>query len=135
MLKAIMAEPWGKQNLEAMKEQGYQLDAREKYGNAAQHWNGLMKTLQGRINTDAAAKDQYFEIYVNLVRSYYKYGMSLSDETKRQHYVKGAATFITRLEEAWPDLGGEVSKARFTLLLNQEPTLKKEYEQQKAANR
>lgn len=135
VLKEVMTEPWGKNNLEAMKEQGHLMDAREKFGNAAQHWNGLLKTLQPRIQTDPNAKDQYFEIYLFLVQSYYKFGANNPDAKKKDQYIKAAAGFITKLENSWPDLGGEVSKARFTELLGKEPVLKKEYELLKAENK
>ncbi|HXG11497.1 MAG TPA: hypothetical protein VNK04_17210 [Gemmataceae bacterium] len=134
-LKAVLAEPWGKQNLEALKEEAHLLDARQKYGAAAVQWNTLLKTLQGKIQTDAAAKEQFFEIYFYLTRSYYRYGMSQSDKAKGEKYVKASAGFIAKLESSWPDLGGETSKARFTELLEKEPALKKAYEQAKAENR
>src|SRR5262249_15487971 len=65
-LRAVQGEAWAKQNLEALKEEAHLLEAREKYGAAATQWNALLKTLQGRIQNDANAKEQYFEVYFYL---------------------------------------------------------------------
>ena len=130
-LKAVLAEPWGKQSLEARKEEGHLLDARGRYGPAVTHWNGLVQPLAGRVNSDANAKEQYFEVYFYLTRSYYRFAMAQTDAAKRNDHLKRAGGFIAKLEASWPDLGGEASKARFMELMDKEPALKKAYQEAK----
>ncbi len=76
-------------------------------------------------------KDQYFECYYYMTEAWLKRAQGLPAGTKRDDGVKRAANFIVKLEERWPDLGNEESKARFTDLLDREPALKEQYDKLK----
>jgi hypothetical protein len=138
---------WGTKNLEAIKEKNFLLmegrpakDDPTKlvplFGRAAEGWNGLVNTLQGQVGRgDARLREQYYECYYWLVYCWYKHGQRYTDakdEKKRADAIKQAASFIIKLEEKTPDLGGDASKARFDDLLKAEPALKEQYDALKA---
>ena len=128
-LDKILATPWGPKSLEAQKEKVSLTMEPGRYMTAAKGWDALVKALVGKI-TQPGMKDQYFECYYWLVYSLYKHAEELP-EAKRAAAIKQAASFITKLEAQWPDLGGEASKARFQDLLDKEAPLKEAYEQLK----
>lgn len=132
-VKAILDSPDGKTNIEALKERVHLLDVRKHHGQAATEWNKLASELRKKMNVPEL-KAQYFECYYHLTESYYRYGLSLSDPKKRAKAIQMAAGFISKLEDAWPDLGGETSKARFQELLDSEKELKDEYLKLRPAN-
>jgi hypothetical protein len=131
-LQEIQAQPWGK-NLDVTKE-SYLL--KSAHGNNAQaftDWTNLInKSLLPKVSTDPKIKEQYFECYSYLLTSMMALAQDEKDSTKKAKIVHNAADRLTQLEKNWPDLGGEVSKARFQQLLNAEPALKAEYEKLKA---
>jgi hypothetical protein len=128
-LQEVLELPGARQNLDALKENAHLYEVEGKPGMAAAEWNKLVTQLKKKI-TVPEMKAQYFECYFYLTRSYYHYGRGLSG-AKRASTIKKAAGFIVSLEEAWPDFGGEASKARFMELLNDEDELKKQYDAKK----
>jgi hypothetical protein len=131
MLEKLLATPWGPKNLELQKEKVFLDMAPGSFMKAAKGWDALVKALVAKI-TQPGMKDQYFECYYWLVVCLYRHAQDLP-EAKRPAAIKQAANFITTLEAKWPDLGGDVSKARFTDLLEKEPPLKEQYDLLKKA--
>jgi hypothetical protein len=127
LLKEVYAS-WGKNNLDVQFERVHLLDANKKHGNAATEWNKLSKQLVSRIK-DPDIKPRYFECYFYLIRSLYLHGVDASEAK----YTKQAANMIVKLENAWPDFGGDESKARFDELLSQNKDLKEQYDALKGA--
>jgi hypothetical protein len=117
---------WGKHNIDVQFERIHLIDVHDKHGKAASEWNSLVKQLQPRIK-EPDIKPRYFECYFYLVRSLYQHGV----QAKEPKYVKQAAGMAAKLERAWPDFGGEASKARFEELLAQEKEFSNQYKQQK----
>jgi hypothetical protein len=117
---------WGKNNIDVQFERIHLLDAHNKHGSAATEWNKLVKQLQPRLK-EPDIKPRYFECYFYLVRSLYRHGV----QAKEPKYVKQAAGMAAKLEKAWPDFGGEASKARFEELLAKEKEFSAQYKQQK----
>jgi hypothetical protein len=124
---------WGQKNLEAQKEKLFLTMEDGKYMTAAKGFDGLTKALaQPQKFSTPGMKDQYFECYYYTVLCLYKHGTApQTDEKKAAASIKQAANLILTLEGRWPDLGGEVSKARFDDLLAKEEPLKKQYDQLK----
>jgi hypothetical protein len=69
-------------------------------------------------------KVQYFECYYYLTNCLYHAGVKGKDEKA----IKRSADLIARLEQKWPDFGGDVAKARFDQLLASDQNLKNQYE-------
>src|SRR5262249_27359324 len=128
LLKEVQATPWGKTNLDVVKESYHLLEAQGKYGQAAAKWSVLLdKQLIPKINVDAQMKAQYFECYFYYVNCLYQAGLKGKDEKP----IKRSADLMARLEQKWPDLGGDVSKARFDQLLASDGNLKRYLEASK----
>jgi hypothetical protein len=102
------------------------MEANKKFGAAATEWNKLLKQLQTRVH-EPDMKSRYFECYFHLVRSLYLHGIA----SKESKYIKQAAGLMIKLENAWPDFGGEASETRFREFLAQEKELSEQYNQQK----
>jgi hypothetical protein len=132
-IDAIM-KSWGAKNLGALKEVNLLLMARKQYMKAAKGWDGLVKALVAQFQKPGM-KEQYFECYYYLVESLYRHGQTLPDDAKKAAFTKQAANFIWNLEQRWPELGGDESKARFQELLEKEAPLKEAYDALKNANK
>jgi hypothetical protein len=127
-LTRIKGTPWGKDHPEATKET-IQLLAVKAPGPAYGQWSALVSKLGQRMQ-DPGVKDQYFECYYYMTECMTRYALAQTG-AKRDEYLKRAAGQITKLEAAWPDLGGDEAKARFTDLLEREPLLKEQYDKAK----
>ena len=57
--------------------------------------------------------------------------MKQTDDKKKADNLKRTAGFIIKLEASKPDFGGELLKKKYDELLQKEPALKQEYEEQK----
>jgi hypothetical protein len=130
-LKELRNTPWGKEHPEAIKESIHLIAAKGAPGKAYVEWSKLVTQLAAKIQ-QPGIKEQYFECYYHMTDCWLKHALALKDEKKRDEGVKRAATFINKLEAAWPDFGGDESKARFTDLLEREPALKEQYDKLKA---
>jgi hypothetical protein len=125
LLKEIQTTPWGKTNLDVVKESYHLLEAQGKYTQAAARWSDLVnRQLIPKINLDPQMKVQYFECYYYLTNCLYHAGAKGKDEKA----IKRSADLIARLEQKWPDFGGDVAKARFDQLLASDQNLKNQYE-------
>jgi hypothetical protein len=125
ILKEIQATPWGKTNLDVVKESYHLLEAQGNYAQAAARWSDLVnRQLIPKINIDPQMKVQYFECYFYLANCLYHAGIKGRDEKA----IKRSADLIARLEQKWPDFGGDVSKSRFDQLLASDQNLKSQYE-------
>ncbi len=124
LLKSIQTTPWGKTNLDVVKESYHLLEDQGKYAQAANKWSDLVnRQLIPKVNLDPQMKAQYFECYYYLTNCLYQAGKKSRDEKA----LKRSADLIARLEQKWPDLGGELSKSRFDQLLAGDESLKKHY--------
>jgi hypothetical protein len=123
---------WGASNLDALKENNFLYEDEGNYRAAVLSWDTMLKSLRGKID-QSGVKEQYLEIYFYLTQTYFRYAITTfaNDTARRQKEIDKAASFITKLEGSFPDLGGEVSKARFHELLDKEPLLKEAYDKQK----
>jgi hypothetical protein len=130
-LGEVRKTAWGKEHPEAVKESIHLIAAKGTPGKAYVEWSKLVKQLSDKFQ-QPGVKEQYFECYYYMTECWLKHALALKDDKKREAGVKRAAGFITRLEGAWPDLGGDDSKARFTDLLDREPALKEQYDKLKA---
>src|SRR5262249_11792877 len=122
---------WGARKIDVLKEKVYLLVEEKKYAEAARQANSLVRQLLSKVNTDNALKEHYLECYYLQVYCILKHGQGLEDPAKQAREVKSAAQLIAQLEKRWDDFGGDVSKKRFTDLLEQEKDLKEAYEQLK----
>jgi hypothetical protein len=129
-LEGIRKTPWGKDHPEALKESIQLIAAKGAPLKAYSEWSKLVNQLAGKIQ-QPGMKEQYFECYYYMTECWLKHALALKDEKKHDEGVRRAAGFITKLETAWPDLGGDDSKARFTELLDREPALKEQYDKMK----
>jgi hypothetical protein len=102
------------------------LDERKKYKEAFKSWRDLANQLAPNIYRQKRDKELFFECYCHYVESGYRFGLTL-EEPKKTKLVKDAANEIVKLESRDPELGGEVSRARFQRLLENEAPLKEQY--------
>jgi hypothetical protein len=131
-LKEVRETPWGKNNIEAEKEGIHLIAARGQPARAYAQWRDKVVNPSVSKLNQPGVKEQYFEGYYHMTECYLKYALNLDAGPKRDEGVNRAATFIKRLEEKWPNLGGEDSKARFADLLEREPALKEQYDKLKS---
>ncbi len=122
---------WGARDLEALKERGHLLEAREKYAAAFQLWAQLVRQLVKQASTDNAKKEHYLECYYHMTWCLYKHGQGLDSPEKKAKATRDAAQQIVQVEKRWEGFGSDASKKRYTDLLNAEPALKEAYEQLK----
>jgi hypothetical protein len=129
-IKKIVAG-WGRNNLDAQKEQIYILQDEEKYAQAANMWGRLMQDkLKPHVGKDNRLTEQYFECYYYRVWCTYKFGAKQTDPEKKQKYLAQAASQIFQLDRTKVVLP-EHLKRKFDDLLKQEPPLQKQYDQLK----
>jgi len=129
-IKKIVAG-WGRNNLDAQKEQIFILEDEEKYAPAATMWSRLMQDkLKPYVGKDNRLTEQYFECYYHRVWCVYKFGMKQSDAEKKQKYVNQAATLILQLDRSKITLADYLRK-KFDDLLKQEPPLQRQYNELK----
>ena len=129
-IKKIVAG-WGRNNLDAQKEQIFILEDEEKYAPAATMWSRLMQDkLKLYVGKDNRLTEQYFECYYHRVWCVYKFGMKQSDAEKKQKYVNQAATLILQLDRSKITLADYLRK-KFDDLLKQEPPLQRQYNELK----
>ena len=125
-MKKIISE-WGRNNLDAQREQIFILEDEEKYAAAANMWSKLMQEkLKPHVGKDNRLTDQYFDCYYHRVWCIYKFGMKQSDAAKKQDYITRAATEIVKLDRGKVTLADHVKK-KFDDLLRQEEPLRKQY--------
>ncbi len=128
-LDELLKTAWGKEHPEVTKETIHLMSP----GKAYTAWSKLVTQLGQRLQQGGAReKEQYFECYYYMTESMFRYAKALKDDKKKEDYTRRAAGLITKLEGAWPDLGGDESKARFTELLDRESALKEQYDKLKA---
>jgi hypothetical protein len=132
-LDKIAAAPWGKTNLEVMKEKVFWLEDQDRLGGrqgAVAEWDKLMRTLKPRLG-DNKIKEQYFDCYYHLTYCIYKSGLNESQNlARRQRDIQTAARFIVKIETQ-PDVSEDIKK-RFAELLDKEKLLKQQYDKEKA---
>lgn len=110
---------WAANSVEARIERLYQLDLEEKYGEAANQANTLVRQMVNKAS-DNLYKERYLEAYWHMVQAFWKYGKSKMDSGQMDR----AASLMVQLLKNWPDYGSADSKARFEALLAAEPDLK-----------
>jgi hypothetical protein len=103
------------------------LDAHGKHEESVKKWKAVTQKLSGKLNHTRTEKELYFDCYCGWVFAFYKVAAAIEDDDKRAETVQLAAQKILRVEERWPDFGGDVSKARFLMLLESTPPLKEAY--------
>jgi hypothetical protein len=129
-IKKILAG-WGRNNLDAQKEQIFILEDEEKYAPAATMWSRMMQDkLKPYVGKDNRLTEQYFECYYHRVWCVYKFGMKQTDADKKQKYINQAANLILQLDRSKVTLADYLRK-KFDDLLKQEPPLKKQYDELK----
>jgi len=132
LLNAILGTPakpnWGATDLTALVEQGYLLQAEEKWAEAFAIWSRLVKQLAPRVAQGGPQRDRYFEAYAQMLTAACKLAATKSAQAERDKAYRAAALQLHNLEKSWPDLGGEQAKARFLELLEKEPELKEKVE-------
>jgi len=133
-IKKILTS-WGRNNLDAQKEQIFILEDEEKYAQAANMWSRLMQEkLKPHLGKDNRLTEQYFECYYHRVWRIYKFGMKQSDVEKKQRYVKQAANLILQLDSSKIVLADYLKK-KFDDLLKQEAPLRKQYDELRKAEK
>jgi hypothetical protein len=95
-----------------------------KWAEAFGGWVNLVKALGPQVSKGGAVRDRYFEVYFYMILSSVKLGQTKVAAEERDMAMENAARQIISLETSWPDLGGDVSKARFADLLTTESALK-----------
>jgi hypothetical protein len=130
-LDELRKAPWGKDHPEAIKEGIHLIAAKGTPGKAYVEWSKLVKQLSDKFQ-QPGMKEQYFECYYYMTECWLKHAQALKVPKQREDGIKRAASFITKLETAWPEMGGDESKARFTDLLERELELKEQYDKMKA---
>jgi hypothetical protein len=135
-LKDVLKTDWGKQSFEIKKESLLQLDAQGKHMAATKEWDEIItKQLLPKINENATIKDQYFECHVYYFTAFLHYVQGQKEEAKRANYTRQLAVKMVKLEDAWPDLGGPVTKAKILGLLNEDAKLKEKVTEVKKASK
>jgi hypothetical protein len=137
-MKAILND-WGKNNLDAMKEQIFILEDQGKFGAAGNLCNRVMtEKLRPYVNKDNRLTDQYYECYYHLVYCLYHHGMKQTDPAKKREYITRAASSIVQLERSKATLNDSLKKM-FDDLLSKEHVLREQYQElkktEKAAQR
>jgi hypothetical protein len=117
---------WGSKNVDVLGELVQILEDEEKFGVAARQWNELMLKLRPQIEKNAKLRDKYFDCYYHMVYCFYKNAMRLTDQGKKQEYVRKAAGFINTLKKRQPDMGSDVLKKKYDDLLQKEDYLKQQ---------
>ncbi len=128
LMNSLLATPQGKRDLLILKEQGFLLEAEDKFTDAFGVWNDLTKRLAKEASRGGTVREHYFECYFQLVQSIVKIGLSKSAAAERDKYLRLAAQRTIEFEKSWVDFGSEASKKRFTELLAQEAGFRQEYE-------
>src|SRR5207253_1299887 len=80
----ILASDWGKNSLDAKKEEIALMEDGQKFAQAARAWVELMNALRPQIERSARLRDQYFECYYRLTLCRYRMAQQLTDETKKR---------------------------------------------------
>ena len=124
--------PWFSNDVYFLIEECRLLDARAKNREAATKWVAVAQKLSSRVNHSRTEKELYFECYCGWVHAGYLVVAANEDPDKRADGIQKAAQAILKMEDRWPDLGGDVSKVRFLQLLDSAPPLKDAYTKLKA---
>jgi hypothetical protein len=131
VMDSILGTPakplWGRREGGAMKEQGFLLEAEQKYSEGFNHWAPMVKSLAKTTGRGVREKEFYLEAYFHMVFCYVKLGMAKPGKVDRDKALRQAALRIVELERSWDDFGSDTSKKRFTDLLAAEPALKEQY--------
>jgi tetratricopeptide (TPR) repeat protein len=126
-LKDILKTDWGKQSFEVKKESLLQLDAQGQHMRATKEWDEIIsKQLLPKMNENATIKDQYFECNVYYLTAFLHYVQGQKEEAKRIKYTRQLAVQMVKLEKAWPDLGGPVTRSKILGLLDEDAKLKEQ---------
>jgi hypothetical protein len=127
----VVLNDWGKNNLDAWKEQIFLLEDEGKFAAAGNLCNKVMREkLRPYLNKDNRLTDQYYECYYHLVYCLYHLGMKQTDPEKKRENIERAAKLMVELERKKVTLSDYVKKM-FDELLSKEPVLRKYYEEQK----
>jgi hypothetical protein len=127
----VILNDWGKNNLDAWKEQIFILEDQGKFAAAGNLCNKVMREkLRPYLNKDNRLTDQYYECYYHLVYCHYHLGMKQTDAEKKRENIERAAKLILELERKKVNLSDYVKKM-FDDLLSKERVLKKYYDEQK----
>ena len=129
-IKKIVAD-WGRNNLDAQKEQIFILQDQAKYAQAANMWGKLMQEkLKPHLGKDNRLTEQYFECYYHRVWCIYEFGLQQKDDAKKKDYIVKAANQIYQLDRSKIAVP-EFIRRKFDDLLKEEAPLRKQYEELK----
>lgn len=116
----------------AQKEKNHLLEDRGFYGRAITKWSNFLQSrvLRQQIRQDPRLKEMYFDAYYHFVWCWYQY--SQHDGKKyEEKYLKRAADYVLRLENAQNKEGWQLVEARVQGLFKEAPALKRVYDQMK----
>jgi hypothetical protein len=142
VLDRILNTPEATGKLLALKEQILLLEDRaasqpDLWGNAILKWRDFLKNPQLKQRAqDNEARKIYFEGYFHMVRCYYYYSQKspkIKGTPRETAYLNIAADYIRKLEQGSPE-GWQIAGPLFQEFLQQEPPLKKAYEQLKKSS-
>ena len=135
-LQALIANPNARYKIQAMMEKNFLLEDAQKYIEAYNEWQKVLKMTGGNLS-DPNAQKIYFPSYFYSIRVVFKMGAFDPRIKNRQKYIDFAANNIVRLEtqvsrEGW-DLTGHMYKE---LLKDKDAELlKKAYDALKATKK
>lgn len=117
---------WGARQVDALMEEIYLLNAEEKYRDAYEKANDLVKKLVAKIQ-DNTMKTYYLDAYHQMVCAMYQFAQHAKQEAQKERHIQDAAKLIVQLETRFQGFGNDVSAQRFKELLEKETALQKAY--------
>jgi hypothetical protein len=117
------------------QEDVFLLQDQRLFGAAIKSWSTLMNNphLVKKVATDNEAKKLYFDCYYHFIDCWYQYGKYHKVAADQAKYIRKAADYIVRLENAKNQDGWQLIGSRLRELLQAEPQLRAQYEQLKKA--
>jgi hypothetical protein len=129
VILTLLRHPHARAHQLAEIEKIHILQEKEIYGPAATQWEKFMKNpalAKQMADGDQTAKETYFDAYYQMTYCIYKYSRSDGAKTRKldKAYLRRAADYIVKLENANNSEGWELLRPRFEALMESELPLR-----------
>jgi hypothetical protein len=130
VLDRVGADPNGRKQILAEKEQIHLLEDQKSFAQAANRWGAFMNqpAVVGQVADNEQMKKLYFDCYYHFASCYYRAGQQQKSEAKKREYLRRAAGYVVALESHTNQSGWQLIGPRFRELLEAELPLRQQYE-------
>jgi hypothetical protein len=130
VLDRVAADPQGRKQILAEKEQIHLLEDQRQYAQAANRWGKFMNqpAVAGQVADSEPMRKLYFDCYYHFALCYYQAGLQQKGEAKKREYFRKAAGYVVALETHQNQSGWLLVGPRFRDLLQAEAPLREQYE-------